>query len=258
MELLNDLYNQSCKPGYKIYKKVSDDVILIDNFFEDFDSARNFFISRDKWKCIAYQGHAKPGYESLFPGWVGKSLVEKFVTDHQINDDTNSYETLCNFIYESTESVWNLSNSNFFPHTDGVIVQVDNFNVLRQICLINLNNTSVSTNFYSYKNFSSCSPEMQDEWKKYGQKIQKELLKYYNKTNISGQELKNFLDQKSDLEIKLTDTITYKPNQAIIYSANLFHSAGALDGFTFEYPRVLLRITFDMGVKNKISKKTYL
>ena len=85
MDLLNDIYRKSCEPKCESYTKIDDNIILIDNFFENFKSAKNFFAGRDKWKCIPYQELAKPGYESFFPNWVGRSLMEKFCTDNKKN-----------------------------------------------------------------------------------------------------------------------------------------------------------------------------
>lgn len=251
MEILNDLFNQSCKPGYKTYKKITDDIILIDNFFEDFDSARNFFLTRDKWKCIPYQGHSKPGCESIFPIWTGKSLLEKFIIDNKIKTDLRTFQIETNLFYQFSECS-GVSNSHYFPHIDGVISQIYGSETLAKICLINLNKISVSTKFYSYKNFEFCSTKMENEWGRYTNKVQKELIKFYNKETITREEIKKFLEQKSDLDVKLINTVNYKPNQAIIYPANLFHSAGDFSKFTFDSPRVLLRIVYDEIVKKKL------
>ena len=42
--------------------------------------------------------------------------------------------------------------------------------------------------------------------------------------------------------------IEYKPNQAIVYSANLFHSPNMTQEFTKDNPRILLRILFDRKI----------
>ena len=55
MESLNDLYKESCKPKCESYNQISSHITLIDDFFENFEEARNFFINREKWKCIQYQ-----------------------------------------------------------------------------------------------------------------------------------------------------------------------------------------------------------
>ena len=57
-----------------------------------------------------------------------------------------------------------------------------------------------------------------------------------------------FLDSKQDLYIKLIKEIEYKPNQAIVYSANLFHSPNITQEFTKDNPRILLRILFDRKI----------
>jgi hypothetical protein len=253
LELLNELYNQSCTPKCESYTKISNDIILIDNFFENFELARDFFTGRDKWKCIPYQQHSKPGYESVFPKWIGKSLLEKFVLDNKIVDDMNSYEILCNFLYNELTPLWSLSNSNYYPHID----LVKNNDILQYICLINLNNIPVSTKFYTYKNQEYCSGEMQAEWDEYTKDIAKQLFQYYNKKTITRNETKIFLDTRQDLDIKLIKEVKYKPNQAIIYPANLFHCPSVTEEFTEDNLRVLLRITFDRKIVESKEKFIY-
>jgi len=244
MNLLNEIYNKSCKPKCENYIKISNNITLIDNFFENFKSARNFFINKDKWECISYQGHSKPGYESLFPDWVGKSLMEKFILDNKIVDDMNSYTIVCNFFYNELNPIWSLSTSTYFPHIDGV----ENDGFLNHICLINLNKIPVSTKFYTYKNQECCSKEINENWKEYTRDISKESLDYYGKENITKGEFKIFLDKKQDLSVKLIKEVEFNPNQAIVYPANLFHSPKVPQEFTKDNPRILLRITFDKKI----------
>jgi len=239
MKPLNELYTKLCIPKYQNYKQISNHITLIDNFFEDFEAARNFFINREKWKCIPYQQHSKQGYESLFPSWIGRSLMEKYVLDNKINADINSYSIICNFFYNQSNYIWAASNSNYFPHIDGV----ENNNVLRYICLINLNKVPVSTKFYTYKNKKYCNSVIKDEWDNYNKDIISKAVKYYDKTNITRDELKLFLDNQK-LDVKLIDEIKYNSNQAIIYPENLFHSPNTTEEFTEDNPRALLRIIF--------------
>jgi hypothetical protein len=243
MKLLNDSYKESCKPKCKSYKQISSHITLIDNFFEDFDKARDFFINREKWKCIPYQGNEISGYESLFPSWIGKSLMEKYVLDNKINDDMNSYNIICNFLYDERLTWGTVSHSNYFPHIDGV----EHDEISRQICLINLNKVPVATDFYTYKNKEYCNSEIMDEWLEYNKKLNTKLKEYYNKNNITRDEIKLFLDNQF-LDNKLIKTIEYKPNQAIIYSANSFHSANVTQEFTEDNPRCLLRIVFNKKI----------
>jgi hypothetical protein len=166
MKLLNDLYKESCKPKCESYKQISSHITLINNFFEDFEAARDFFINREKWKCIQYQGHDLPGYQSLFPSWIGKSLMGKYILDNKISDDMYSYKIECNFRYDNM-CPWSLSNSDYFPHIDGV----EHDEISRQICLINLNKVPVATDFYTYKNKEYCTSEILDEWQEYNKKL---------------------------------------------------------------------------------------
>lgn len=251
MNSLNDQYNKSCSPIIKNYTKISSDIILIDDFFENFNVARKFFLNRDKWKCISYQNNSKSGYISLFPNWVGKSLLEKFILDHKIIDDVNSYSTVCSFSYEENSFLWSIHNSSYYPHIDSI--QIDQ--TLTYICLVNLSETIVATNFYTYKNQELCNEMIYTEWEKYSKDIWEELLEYYGKKFVTKKELKNFLSNKKQLEVKLAKKVDYGPNQAIVYPANLFHSPYLDSKFTEENPRSLLRITFDKKIS--LSKNNF-
>lgn len=243
MKSLNELVEKLCKPKYESYKQISNHVTLIDNFFEDFEAARDFFINREKWKSTSYLGYSKPGYESLLPPWVGKFLIEKYILDNKVINNKNYYDTECNFLYHNYVA-WDLSNSHHFPHID----DVENDGALDQICLINLNKLSVSTKFYTYKNKEYCSREMVDEWSEYNINIENKIIEYYdNKDYITRDEVKLFLDTQK-LDTELIKTIEYKPNQAIVYSANLFHTSNITQEFTEDNPRCLLRIIFKKNV----------
>ena len=230
MKLLNEFYNKSCKPGYESYKKISNNITLIDNFFENFKSAKKFFIGRDKWECSAYQGHSKHGYESYFPKWVGKSLIEKFVLDNKLIDfNTDDINVIILWMKNQYGALY---NSYYYPHIDGF---KDN-DYLRYICLVNLNDSPVSTNFFTYKNKEYCSSETSAEFEEYTLHITDELRNYYGKGKITKNEVKTFLDNKRDLHVKFNKKIEYKPNQPIVYPVNLFHSPGITQEFTKDNP----------------------
>ena len=250
MKTLNELYNSSCKPNYNKYKKITDKITLIDNFFQNFDSARNFFINREKWQCIEYQGLSKPGCETIFPMWVGESLMEKYILENKIIKYKNSFEVECNFFYDESDYVWSICNSSFFPHID----EIERKGNLQYICLINMNLVPVETKFYSFRNNEYCATENDDhEWSMYVKDLQNELIDYYNKTNITREEVRLFLNSKEKLDVELYKTIQYNPNQAIIYPANLYHSPNVTSEFTKENPRSILRITFYQKIiKNKM------
>ena len=104
----------------------------------------------------------------------------------------------------------------------------------------------------------SCEPsETKTEWDKYNEDIKNELIQFYSKENVTGNEFKILLDQKQNLSVKLVREVQYKPNQAIVYPANLFHSPNIDQEFTEDNPRVLLRITFDRKIIEPKDKFNY-
>lgn len=175
--------------------------------------------------------------------------MEKYIIDNKIIDDMNSYDILCNFFYNNDDHLWSISNSNYFPHFDGI----EEDGVLRYICLINLNLFSVETKFYSFRNTECCDFKNLDNWKKYVKNITEEFHKCCDKKSITRENFKLFLDSKKQIDIKLIKTIKYNPNQAIVYPSNLFHCPNVTSEFTEENPRVLLRTSFYQEVKtNKL------
>ena len=240
MKVLNQSYINLCKPKCTKYEKITENITLISDFFENFEDAKKFFTNREIWECISYQNHSKRGYESVFPDWVGRSLMEMYILQNKIIDDLNSYKIICNYFYDNEDFMWSLSNSSYIPHIDSF--QVDD--ELEYICLINLHNISISTNFYTYKDVEYCSREMEKDWIMYINNIEDDLLKYYNKKNITRDECKKFLMKKKYSNIKLIREVKYKPNEAIIYPANLFHSPNLTTNFTKNNPRISLRISF--------------
>lgn len=249
MQHLNDIYNHSCKISYNQYKKISKDITIIDNFFEDFEKAKSFFINRDTWKCIPFQGYSKSGLESLLPGWVGRSLMERYVLDNKIKDIITSYSTIVDYRYDSDELVWSLHNSEYFPHFDSI---EDN----TKICLVNLNDEEISTRFYTFNDQESCNYNILKDWDFYVEGLTSKVSDYcVDYQIINRKDIKNFLIyEENNLKHKLIREVKYKKNQAIVYSANLFHSPNVTINFTKSNPRILLRTMFniktlDMGGK---------
>lgn len=250
MKALNHIYNVSCRPKCESYKKVTNDIVLIDNFFENFDAAKEFLKGRDRWKTIPYQGYASSGYRSFFPEWIGKSLIEKYVKDNRIETLDNFY-AFTDFYHDEKQSVWGIVNSNYYPHID----DVKKDNTLQHICLVNLNDAPVTTHFYSFKGHKRCSAVMEKEWNYYTTNLQYELMDYYDNKTVNRKKVKQFLDSKKDLQIELTDSIEYKPNQAIVYPADLFHCGDISEIFTEEDPRVLFKILmcYDYSSHEKVN-----
>lgn len=237
MRSLNELYNKFCKPKYKSYKQVSNNITLIDNFFDNFESARDFFLNREKWSCTNYRGYSKPGYETIFPDWVGKSLLEKYIHDHNISMEITY--TTCDFRYN--EKPYNLTSSDLYPHIDSVSDN-DSF-----ICLINLNKIPVSTKFYSFEDKIFCNMENKEQWAANSKNLNKQFLQFCNgdKNSISHKKIKEFLNCNRDkLKVNLLEEVIYSPNQSIVYPSNMFHHAHVPEDFTKNNPRSLLRIIF--------------
>ena len=101
--------------------------------------------------------------------------------------------------------------------------------------------------FYTYKNKEYFTSETEDEWQNYNKKLTTKLKEYYNKDNITRDEVKLFLDTQK-LDFKLFKTLRYNPNQAIIYSTNILHCPNVTQEFTEKNPRILLKISFDKKI----------
>lgn len=247
MKTLNEIYNNSCKPGNQTYTEITDKITLIDNFFDDFNAARNFLINREKWKCVSgYSGDSRKGYEIVFPNWIGKSLMEKYVLDNKILDDLNSYETNCNFFYSNLLD--SLSFSNYYPHIDSVY----NNNILLYVCLININEVPLSTKFYTFNDKKYISDETQIEWSNYTSNIRKEFFSKYTNKKATDKNLEIFLqdqDRIGELKIKFEKEVIYNSNQAIVYPTCLLHSPNIEEKFTKDNPRISLRISFQAKLK---------
>ena len=247
MKILNELYDNSCRPGYKSYKKITDKITLIDNFFEDFDSARNFFISREKWECIQYQDYSKPGCETFLPNWVGKSLIEKYILDNKINDDMGSYAIICNFSHPHSNS-WSLSGIMLdHPHFDCI----ETNGLLGYIVLINLNLVPVTTNFYTFKDKEYCDEQNLNIFRQYDYNLCKEFFEYCGEDfkNVTRKKAISFLNGHKKIETKLIREIKYNPNQAIVYPANLFHCPNITSEFSEKNLRTMLRISFVQKIR---------
>lgn len=247
MKYLNDEYNNACKPKYQKYKK-NGEIILIDNFFENFESAKNFFITKDKWKCISYQDNTRPGYESLLPNWVGKSLLEKAIVDNNLCDKNYkscNFQTNCNFLYFSNENLSGLTNCDLFPHVDSY----KNNDYAEYVCLVNLNEVPILTNFFTFNGHKSCTQNLFGDFKEYETELEREIVNLYHSKSITRKEVKDFLQKKQKLKIELINRIEYLPNQAILYPLYLFHSANVSKHFTEKNPRCSLRIQYYTSLK---------
>jgi len=239
MKTLNNLFKNSCLLGHCEHNHVSSDIILIDDFFKNFVEAKKFFLSREKWKCLQYyQGDARVGYESLFPSWMGKYLMKNYVKKNKVSDDAGSYSVICNYSYNDN---FLTSLSNDFPHVDAMYDE----NVINYVCLVNLNEVSVSTKFYTYKNQRHCTYEVEPDWSLYSEGIRNNLINLYGEDNIPKNVLDKLLEEeKKYLDLNLVKIVNYNPNQAILFPMSVYHAPNLTEEFSEKSPRVLLRITF--------------
>ena len=236
MKVLDKVFKNSCTLGKNKCSNPLKDVVLIDNFFEDFNEAQKFFLSRDRWRCIPnYQGDDRFGYESLFPNWMGKYLMQKYVAKNKILDDVDSYTVTCNYFYNNN---YGTALGNDFPHIDAAYEE----NVKNYVCLVNLNEKIVSTKFYTYKNQEHCTEDMSDEWSAFSRFIRQEFINHYGADSDPKNVVDKFLGDESDL--RLIKMVEYKPNQAILFPMSVYHAPNMTQEWFKEIPRALLRITF--------------
>jgi hypothetical protein len=70
LESLDNEFKRACRPCYNQYLYVENDIILIPNFFNNFERSKKFFLRCDKWEMNSYSNTSKPGLESDFPPWI--------------------------------------------------------------------------------------------------------------------------------------------------------------------------------------------
>ena len=148
------------------------------------------------------------------------------------------YTVVCNYFYNDN---FFTSLSNDFPHVDAIY----DTNVINYVCLVNLNEVSVSTKFYIYKNQEHCTHEINHDWSLYSKSIQNNLINLYGEDNIPKNVLDKFLEEeKKYLDLNLVKIVNYNPNQAILFPMSVYHAPNLTEEFSEKSPRVLLRITF--------------
>lgn len=230
LEILNDSFNESCEPGYDNYKKYKD-ILIVEDFFKNFDLAKNFFRRVPFWDT-KFSTNNKPGLESFLPPWVGKVLLEKYfkMVNHQQIDD--SISTCVNVLYKEKRKKTHISSLSTVPHTDSYPI---NQHVIQGVVLINLNDFPITTNFWSFDNQMFVHSER-------------------DKT-----EYNNFLIEyeknMKDLEkyLKTEYSVQYNPNTLIYYPSNIYHSALIEDFHTQINPRVSLCIRYDFLNKKSMN-----
>jgi len=234
-------FKRCCVTSKFKYRQINEHITLIDNFFYNFHVARNFITSRDRWDTNVDDGGVKSGVESRFPFWFISEFLDQYFLDRRLTTDGAAYTCYCNYQYKDMPPKVDILSSTSvpFPHIDGIVSEDG---CLRYICLVNLNKDPVSTLFYRYKNNVSCSNQTEfDEFQEYVE----EKSKVYFNLKENGEYVRDDWYETVE-EVELHEEITFKPNQAIIYPANHFHSGKIDSRYTKENPRVMLAMSFDV------------
>lgn len=228
MNTLNSKFYSSCKPSNNKIVKLKNNIFTIKNFFVDFDSAKSFLTNLNKWECDMYDFTTKSGMESILPLLTGWYLYDTSSLKNNVkNFDLNSIDI--NFLFYGQRKKFNniqSSNGTFdLPHHDSI----DLINEQKKyVCLINLNDYPIYTNFWSFNGKTLMSDY---SYNIFIDKINKE---YEDKEKI----------KKIPEGLSLTHTVKYDPNQALIYNSSLLHNANIKKNHTNSSPRTTLRLFF--------------
>lgn len=238
MNTLNKNFYSSCKPNLSKIVKISNNIFTVKNFFSNFNQAKNFLNSLNKWECDSYDNTSKSGVESTLPLSTGRYLQDNSLLKTSIKN-FNLHSIDINFLYYNQRKKFDKlqsSNGTFdLPHHDSI--DVENLYVL----LINLNDYSISTNFWS---FEGNSLMVDDSYMIFIEKINKE---YKNQKDIL----------KIPKTLSLDHAITYEPNQVLIYNSSLLHNANIEEKYTYSSPRTTLRLFFSCDSITNASNINY-
>lgn len=238
----------SCAPNAaRDYENLATTYHNVHNFFANFSSAQKFLRSLDRWECCRYDSHLKPGLESFLPNWLTRYLLASYFAkyDLDISPDPQHTTALCNWLFngavkhESILSSYALEGATL-PHID----YLPSPSYSAYICLVNINDYPVSTDFWRFNSSRLCgTPE---ESKKLQDCIVMQSRRYLSLTT---EERAYFSSSVPNLFVE--ERVTYSPNSAIIYPAHAYHSPVVNPKHTSDCPRGLLRLTF--RVKNSTS-----
>jgi hypothetical protein len=218
-------FKLACQAGNsRRIKKYKSGMLKISNFFKSFDDARSFIADLPAWQTDPLDNNLKPGMEILLPSWTAHYLLENAYSYFGAVDRTGhaACSACCNVLFDGLMKYPGIVPSYSIagvslPHVD--FVPKDNRQAY--ICLVNLNDAPVITQFWQYKDSLLCKSE---------------------------QECNDFmqaLTTESCLsQMSIKERIEYAPNSAIIYPANMYHSPEMTSHYTATNPRRLLRLSF--------------
>ena len=241
MNTLNKNFYSSCKPNLSKIFKISNNIFTIKDFFVNFDQAKNFLNDLNKWECDFYDFTTKSGAESTLPLLTGRYLQDNSLLKTNIKN-FNLHSIDINFLYYGQRKKFDKlqsSNGTFdLPHHDSIDVTNEQ---KQYVLLINLNYSPISTNFWS---FEGNSLMVDDSYMIFIEKINKE---YKNQKELL----------KIPKTLSLDNTITYEPNQVLIYNSSLLHNANIEEKYTYSSPRTTLRLFFSCDSITNASNINY-
>jgi|APGre2960657373_1045057.scaffolds.fasta_scaffold32204_2 hypothetical protein len=241
MNTLNENFYSSCKPNLSKIVKITNNIFTIKDFFVNFNQAKNFLNDLNKWECDYYDFTTKSGAESTLPLLTGRYLQDNSLLKTNIKN-FNLCSIDINFLYYGQRKKFDKlqsSNGTFdLPHHDSIDVPNER---KQYVLLINLNDYPISTNFWS---FDGNDLMVNDSYMVFIEKINNE---YKNKKEML----------KIPKTLSLDHTITYEPNQVLIYNSSLLHNASIEEKYTYSSPRTTLRLFFSCDSITNISTITY-
>lgn len=229
MSTLNSQFYSSCKPSDSKIIKLKKDIFTIKDFFVDFDSAKSFLSNLNRWECDMYDNTSKSGMESKLPLLTGYYLYDKSSLKKNIINFALGSVTV-NFLFHGQMKKFNKTNSSNgtfdLPHHDYIDLTGKQ---KKYVCLINLNNYPIYTNFWTFNGKSLMTDNSYDV--------------FINKVNKEYEDERKI--KKIPENLSLNCSIKYYPNQALIYNASLLHNANIKEKHSYSSPRTSLRIYFE-------------
>lgn len=244
MKSLNTNFYSDCDISYNDYIFETEDILRIPNFFRSIEKARKFLMDLDIWETSIYDNTSKPGAEGIMPPWTARFLLERYFLKFDINCDFNSFTACVNHFYKDKKVKKNITSSTLFPHVDGYLMIENEEQLLNYIVLINLNDHPITTNFWTFKN-KNCV-ETREESLAYD-----DYLKQYSNVNWDVQKV------EIPEDLKIVNSITYSPNEAVIYPSNIFHSVQLDKTHEKNNPRSSLRLSYVTKVKKLSLERKY-
>jgi len=239
MNSINKKFYSTCKPSTNKLFKIKEEIFSIENFFIDFENAKKFLSNLNIWECDHYDLTTKSGLQSILPSSCGMYLFDSSsLKMHVKNLYLESMDV--NFMYYRQKKKFDQvqsSNGTFdLPHHD----HIDYPNSPKKyVFLVNLNDCPITTNFWSFNNRELMSDES--------------YFKFIDEVNILYKQKKESIDVSEHLV--MNKSITYQPNQALIYNASLLHNADIEKKYNLNFPRTTLRIFFSCTNITNFSKE---